>query len=213
MAVVVGTNAGFVSEAPSSDPGGSQSLGADNYSRTQLDTSPADSIRITEVGWWCDNATEAANFEVGLYAPDGDGGDPGTRLYVDATNAKGTTAGWKSVSVDWEIDANTAYWIAFQLDDTSTGTNLDSSWNESDGFGGQDGDTSLSNPYGSCNSNTFLTLAIYAVVETGASGTNFQVNVDDAFKAVSAIKVNADDAWKAVVSAKVNKDDVWKTIF
>jgi len=47
----------------------------------------------------------------------------------------------------------------------------------------------------------------------GAAGTNMQVNVNDAWKTVSAIKVNVDDAWKDVSAAKVNKDDAWKTIF
>jgi len=50
-------------------------------------------------------------------------------------------------------------------------------------------------------------------IPEAASGTNFQVNVDDTFKTVSAITLNKDDAWKSVAAAQVNVDDAWKTIF
>ncbi len=45
------------------------------------------------------------------------------------------------------------------------------------------------------------------------TGTDFKINVDDAWKDVDTIKINVDDAWKEVTAAKVNKDDSWKTIF
>jgi len=125
MAVVLGTNSGFVSVAPVDDPAGLNQE-ADNKAHVTKHTSPATSNKITEMGWYCDNATEEANFEVGLYAADGAvvPGEAGTRLYVSAVNAKSTTLGWKRVTVDWDIDPATIYWLGLQVDDSTTTTNI-----------------------------------------------------------------------------------------
>lgn len=124
MAVVLNTNAGFVSVAPTADPSGTATI-IDTQAMSVKDTSPVTAGKITEIGWWCDNVTEETNFEVGLYSHNAGSNKPASRLYVDTTNAKGTTAGWKTVSVDWSISAETIYWIAIQVDDTTTQTNID----------------------------------------------------------------------------------------
>lgn len=123
MAIVVGTNAGFVIVAPTADPAGSLALNDGNFFTSKY-TSPATAQKIYEIGWWCDSASEESNFEVGLYAADGAAGhgEAGTLLQVSRTNAKGTGAGWKVVTVDWAISANTVYWIAVQVDNTLTDT-------------------------------------------------------------------------------------------
>lgn len=184
MAVVIGTNAGFVSTAPSADPLGSNST-IDARAIATKDTSPSNAARITSVGWWCDNATGESNFEVGLYAADGTGGAAGTRLFVVSTNAKGTTSGWKtSTGLDWAISASTVYWIAVQLDDTATTTNANR--NSSTGIGYQEktGATTLNNPFGTPDaSSTTTTYAIYALVEAGGPtnlksyNTNTKANI------------------------------------
>ncbi len=46
-----------------------------------------------------------------------------------------------------------------------------------------------------------------------AGGTNFQMNIGDAWKAAPLVKINIGDAWKTAASAKVNIGDAWKTIF
>ena len=120
MALVLGTNSGFVTEAPAADPSGGGLVLMDTRARVQLDTSSATAAKITAIIWWCDGATEESNFEVGLYNSSDD------MLYSDTVNAKGTTAGWKTVSVDWAISSSTAYKIAVQLDDTATATYIDS---------------------------------------------------------------------------------------
>ena len=51
------------------------------------------------------------------------------------------------------------------------------------------------------------------VYYTEATGTNMQINIGDAWKAVPAMKINIGDAWKNVLSAKINIGDAWKTIF
>jgi len=178
MAVVLGTNSGFVTVAPTSDPGAFYAPEIDDNAFVTKDTSPETAIKITEIGWWCDNATEEANFEVGLYAADGEvvPGEAGTLLYSDTTNAKGTTAGWKSVAVDWEISGNTVYWLGVQLDNTATATatNHDTNFGSGNDFLAASIET-LPNPFGGgalSNANGKTTL--YAVWEAEAPTTGGQ---------------------------------------
>lgn len=188
MAVALGTNSGFVTVAPTADPAGSN-FSADNRSFVTKDTSPATAGKITEIGWWCDAATEASNFEVGLYAADGATvpGEAGTRLFVAATNAKGTTSGWKTVTVDWTIAGNTAYWIGFQLDDTVTSTPTNYETTGGSGMDPITPGTSLNNPNGggAISYGTGL-LTVYAVWEAAAAAgpanlksynTNLKANI------------------------------------
>ena len=125
MAVITGTNAGFVTVAPTSDPGGSEA-NADNRSLCVQDTTSADIQTVTEVGWYCSNATEEANFEVGIY--DSDAGDaPNNLLFSDTTNAKGTDAGWKTSAVNWDLSGyqSADLYVAYQCDDTATTSKID----------------------------------------------------------------------------------------
>ena len=79
---------------------------------------------IIAIGWWCNEATEEANYSVGIY--DDDNNSPDVLLYSDTTNAKGTTSGWKEASVSsWSITENNKYWIAIALADTSSTTSTD----------------------------------------------------------------------------------------
>jgi len=167
MGLVKGTNCGFVTEAPTGDPVESSQV-MDTTSRALKDTSPAGAGRITEIGWYCENATEESNFEVGLYSDNA--GVPQTRLYVDNTNAKGTGLGWKTVSVDWEISAETIYWIAVQLDDTASPTNIDRLSSVGDAQSYMLTQTSLVTPWVSGGVLAYL-YAIYAVYEEAADDT------------------------------------------
>ena len=122
MALTIGTNAGFVTSTPTGNPDGTSST-ADTRSNATKDTSPSTAVKIIEIGWYAEDATEEANFEVGLYSDAGND-EPETRLFIAATNAKGTGAGWKSATVDWEINENTVYWMSVQCDDTATRTDF-----------------------------------------------------------------------------------------
>ena len=213
MAIVLGVNAGFVTESPVDDPGANNTT-IDFEAWVIHDISPAGVVKITEIGWYCDNATQETNFEVGLYAADGEvvPGEAGTLLYSDITNAKGTTAGWKTVAVDWEISASTDYWIAVQVDNTSTVTLSDS---EETGGSGTDEigfvfPQELPDPFGGGNFLAEGIKAIYAVWEGEAPvGTNMQVQVDDVLRPVDEIYVQKDDVFRPA-EAYVNKDDVWR---
>jgi hypothetical protein len=71
MAVSIGTNAGFVTSTPSTDPAGTN-VAIDGLAAVVKDTSPSGSgLVITEVGWWCDTASEAGNYTMGLYSANG----------------------------------------------------------------------------------------------------------------------------------------------
>lgn len=170
MAVVLGTNCGFVAVAPTENPAGT-ATGFDFTARAVKDTAPAGATKITQIGWWCNNATQAANFEVGLYSHDAGNDEPLNRLYVDNTNAKGTDGGWKTVVVDWDITPGTVYWIGVQLDNTATTTQTDYTV-----AGGRQSfknyQTSLTNPWGVGSENTEV-YSFYAVVESGGGGSIF----------------------------------------
>lgn len=167
MALVLGTNSGFVTVAPTTDPAGSFGAQISNTSVVTKDTSPSSAIVITEVGWWCDNATEESNFELALYSADGAvvPGEAGTRLYVSSTNAKGTTSGWKKISgLTWTISGSTSYWLGLQVDTTATATNTDMSNSSGLGRDGRSSATTLPNPYGGgALVNATGIIAIYAV--------------------------------------------------
>jgi len=195
MALVIGTNCGFVTTAPTSDPDG-DNFWLDGNSLAIKDTSPATAAKIIEIG---------------LYSHDSGSDIPQTRLNVDNSNAKGTTAGWKTVSVNWTIDANTIYWLAVQLDDTNS-TNVDGDYGVSSRISKDGNSTGLITPWNS--DYTYNNpIALYAVWEEAPTGTNIQVNVDDSLKDVATAYVNVDDSWKEVANAYCQVDDAWKTIF
>ncbi|MBU0894038.1 MAG: hypothetical protein KKB88_01195 [Nanoarchaeota archaeon] len=164
-ALVLGTNSGFVTTAPTDDPAAFGET-MDDTAKVTKAISPATAVKITEIGWWCDTATEESNFEVGLYAANGAvvPGEAGTLLYSDTTNAKGIDTGWKSVSVDWVISPNTVYWLGVQVDDTATITNTNFAVITSsiDGINAQ---TSLPNPFGGGSFTNNRMYGFYAVWE------------------------------------------------
>lgn len=162
MAVVKGTNAGFVVSAPVTDPAGSNTL-MDTHADAVKDTSPVGATGITEIGWWCDGATEEANFEIGLYDHDAGNDKPGNQLYSDTVNAKGTGAGWKTVAVNWAISAETIYWIAVQLDNTSTTTNTNRNSTGADRRSIVTSASDLEDPWPAGSTDTTWYEAFYAV--------------------------------------------------
>lgn len=171
MALALGTNCGFVTEAPAGDPEGSV-FACDAKSQALDDVSPAGAVRVTEIGWYCDNATEAADFDVGIYTDEG-GDIPVTVVgSLSKNNAKGTGAGWKSVvGLNILISAETKYWLAWQCDNTSTTTNLNykseagSKWH----FNDEEGAAALEDPTWTIDSSYGGNLiGIYAVTAEAA---------------------------------------------
>jgi hypothetical protein len=197
MAVVRGTNCGFVSSSPTGDPAGSNAV-LDYYAYALKDTSPSNAIKVVEIGWYCDNATEAANYEVAIYSHDAGSDKPDAVIGSDTTNAKGTTAG---------------YWIGIQLDNTATATYLN--YSADTGRRSYKAQVeSLYDPWAADSTQSDgAVVAFYAVYETSAAGTNTKINISDSWKDVSEIKINIGDVWKDVNKIQVNIGDVWKTVF
>ena len=166
-AVVAGTNAGFVSSAPSADPEGSTSSNWDDRIRAAKHTAPAGATAITSVGAYIVNATEAANMEIGIYADSA--GYPG-ELLGKVEFAKGTTAGWKTANLSLSITAGTDYWIGLQIDDTATRTDGDVTYSSGDGYRPDSDDnlTALPNPFTASLTATTDLYALYAVYTTEA---------------------------------------------
>lgn len=216
MAIVKGTNAGFVTTAPTSDPATGLGQTFDAFSNAIKDTSPSGAVKITEIGWWCDNATEEANFEVGIYTNSGDGTEPNAVVgSLDTSNAKGTSGGvWKrATGLNISISENTVYWLAVQLDNTSVETVGDRCVCSGERKVHRDAQTSLPSPWGTSTVKyTNAYVAIYAVYETAVE-TNMKINIADVWKDVDSIQINIGDAWKDVTEVHQNIGDAWIRIY
>jgi hypothetical protein len=169
MALVKGTNCGFVTVAPTAIPYGDGSIIADYRANAFKDTAPTGAVAVTEIGWYTDQNTEEANFEVGIY--DHNTGDNNPEAVVGSlsqTHAKGTTSGWKvATGLNISITAGTIYWLAFQLDNTATQTNVNTQDSAGDKTSIKDAVSALSNPWGIDDASVPRMLAIYAVYTTG----------------------------------------------
>lgn len=169
MALIKGTNCGFVTVAPTGDPASGNNLVPDDRSTGLKDTAPfltTGEIIVTEIGWFCENATQESNFEVGIYTHNVGDNNPESLLGgVSRTNAKGTGSGWKVASgLNIPITGETIYWIAFQLDNTATGTSLSfdtEAGEKSDTVASQ---TTLIDPWGVSSTTDAGFAGIYAVV-------------------------------------------------
>ena len=165
MVLTRGTNCGFVSASPSADPSTGDTINAGDKVSCFKDTSPIGNNTITEIGWYCENAVQEANFEVAIY--NSSGGVPTTIVGSDKTNAKGTTAGWKKVTgLNIVLSPSTEYFVVIQVDTTATDAQTleqtagaiagDTNW--------QSGISTLPDPYGAGTARTKFT-AIYAKYE------------------------------------------------
>lgn len=176
MALVIGTNCGFCSSAPSADPGGTPVV-LDSYTAAAKFDSPAGTNSVSEMGWWCDNDTQAVGFELGIYSHDADNGKPNLLLAASSETAKGTTGGWKTAAVSYGLTASTSYWLAAQLDNTSTTTNIDYLGNVAYAEAYKATQTTLPSPWGSSTGTAARIIAVYAAYSEGAAP--LEVNVFD----------------------------------
>lgn len=194
-AVALGTNAGFVSSSPTADPGGTGDY-ADNSALAVKDTAPPTATTVTEIGWWCDNATQETNYEVGIYTWDAGNTRPGSLIAgASLTNAKGTGAGWKKVTgLSIAVTAGTAYAIAVQIDDTSTTTNLDFSASAGNTLNYKDGATTFTDPWGANATVPNRIYSIYAVWSAGGTAGTVVLSGSGATASRGTLTVTGDAA-------------------
>lgn len=165
MALVEGTNCGFVLVAPTADPGASLH-DVDTRAWSGKFQSPAGSAHVSEIGWWCETATEEADTEVGLYAHDSVNNRPGS-LIAKAVFSKGTSLGWKKASLDIDITESTWYWIAAQCDDTATTTYCNYQNDAGQKYDYKTSQTTLPSSWGSSSGSSARFEALYALYEEG----------------------------------------------
>ena len=217
MGLVKGTNCGFVSSAPTSDPTSPSSINCHNLSTGGKFVSPATAIKVTEIGWYCgNNGGTDCNWEAGIY--DHNSGDDNPENLLDGasqTNAKGTGTGWKvATGLNITISSSTTYWLAIQVDNEyakidylgTVGEKEDQLWPS----------TTFANPWGTTSFTNAALVAIYAVWEAAPGVPPFtSINIGDEWKTISGtavVKVNIGDAWKTVTAAKINIGDAWKAV-
>lgn len=169
MAVVLGTSSGFVIVAPTADPNGGTNTTIDGSSVVTKHTSLEGANAITEIGWYRGAGTNTANFEIALYSESA--GVASARLFVDATNSS-NVQGWIVTAVNWTISANTAYWLAVQMDAHSGSSTIDSETSGGAGIDVLTSQTTLNDPYGGgAVSDADGMMAIYAKVSVARNVT------------------------------------------
>lgn len=218
MGLTLNTNCGFVTTAPTADPATGLAQTQEAWSSAMKDTAPVGATSVTEIGWWVDNATQEANFDVAIYTHDAGNNRPDDLIGTASTAAKGTSGTlWKSITgLSIPITAGTVYWIGVQLDTTATSTNT-----ERDTVSGSrkahkysPGQTALPDPWGvSDQEGADQATAFYAVYASAPDYTKVKVNIGDVFKSASNVQINIGDVWKTATKMEVNIGDVWKTSF
>jgi len=162
----MGTTAGFIiGTPPSTDPTGGTQWTIDNTARALKDTAPADKTRVTEIGWYCNVATEEAEYQVGIYSHDSSNNRPLQIIATISLQQKGTTAGWKKITgLSIPITAGETYWIAVQCDNTSTVTTMDAQAG-SEKHDAKSSVSSLPDVWGASSGTDTSLIAIYALAE------------------------------------------------
>lgn len=124
MALVKGTNCGFVAAAPVGDPATGSTV-IDGHCNAYKDVAPAEASKIIEMGWWHSANINAGDFDIGIYTHNAGLDLPDVRLHVSANNSRDVNQVWDSVVVDWVITPGTTYWLAIQCDAVAADVKID----------------------------------------------------------------------------------------
>ena len=211
MTLVLGTNCGFVTTAPTTDPGGTNNGAMSTKANGFRVTTPAiHKIRITEMGWYVNAATNDANTQMGIYTSDGTDENPDDLIESTGDFSKGTTEGWvKKTDLNIILEPSTTYWICAQCD-ISADTYVDIHADATQAYNLKNDQTELPDPWdGSVWSLGYLAgfYALYEVVYN-------YINIGDVWKEVKAIKINIEDTWKTVSGMQINSNgSEWSTVF
>ena len=127
MALVFGTNCGFVSVRPTSDPATVDSSACDGYHLALKHTSPSGSYILTEIGVYLSGVYTGGTYKVSLYSDNA--GVPGTEQagFPLATQSTTTDAGqWYIYSgLSFALVSNTVYWMSTGHVDVAGGPRID----------------------------------------------------------------------------------------
>jgi len=181
MALVIGTNCGFVSAAPTADPGEIETT-IDNRCWVCKFTTPVGCTNITELGFYVMSIYhESADYSIALYThnsgADGPDAVVGTIHTGNVTTA--TTPGWYKYSgLSISVSAETVYWIGVGVEDTTSGsTNTQKAASGSSRLGYHDENNGvLTDPWGAWTATDTVPFAFYALYGAGGA-TNVVLNV------------------------------------
>jgi len=169
MALILSTNCGFVTVAPSTDP---EELGVpcDGHGFAFRATSPAGNNIITEIGFWQGGSeNDVAKYNAGIYA--NDAGEPGALIATQSTGQSTTNvpAWYKYTGLNIPISPATIYWIAFGMEPVSQSnwTDIVSEAGELYRFEALDSET-LSDPF-VVDGGPAMLISIYAKYELAPS--------------------------------------------
>lgn len=174
--LVVGTNCGFVSAAPSIDPG-ETGLPCDGNAFAFRATSPAGNNVITEIGFWQGGSeNDDAKYNVGIY--NNDDGEPGSLIATQKTGQSTTnTPGWyKYTGLNIAISPSTVYFIAVGIEPVSQSNWTDFVWDADElyRFEALESET-LSDPFVVDGGPTML-ISIYAKYEAAPPAPTGNIN-------------------------------------
>lgn len=128
MALVKGTNCGFVSVAPSADPAATGGA-IDNFGIGFKATSPAGNNNVTELGWYQPLANnDAADYCCGIYSHDAGNNRPNALIATQSSgqSSMANTAGWyKYTGLSISLTASTTYWIAAGVENVTNQNQVD----------------------------------------------------------------------------------------
>ena len=185
MSLVIGTNCGFVSAAPTEDPGGIDAA-IDYYPRSNLHTSPIGTYKVVEIGWYSnDYADPGGSFQIGIYSDSS--GVPGTLLAVEEAVLSGP-AGWQAAIFNYELESGTDYWLAVVQEASHPSTNVASATTGADDYSVHFNSNILPEPWVEGGSGTML-LAVYAKYEVAVTYVDVAGSSDATSGATGAIDV------------------------
>jgi hypothetical protein len=170
MALVVGTNCGFVSVAPSADPNGTSDL-VSGFQLTFKCTSPAGSSNIvTEIGWYQAGSNQVSAYNVAIHAHNAVNDRPGAVLATQSSGQSTTviTPGWyKYTGLNIAIEPGTIYWLTVGLPDaTSNFIDLGVVAGERTGYKNDSGAPNyIESPWSTITATSNQAYAIYAKYE------------------------------------------------
>ena len=170
MTVVLGTNAGFVTTAPTADPH-SSAAGLTGTLAIQF-TTPSGCTEITEMGTYSAGGPPTTSAEFAIY--EDDTGAPGDMLGTAESFSYTSGAGWKKVTgLSITVSASTTYWLALQTDGqinydyASTGAT----------YAGINSTSTLADPFGTPDSIFTRMVAIYGLYVS--SGTDYTEDLSE----------------------------------
>jgi hypothetical protein len=169
VAIVLGTNVGFVATRPTVSPAAAN--GDATLSRWALKhTSPAGSNNLVELGWHVRYFDAADTFRMALYAHDAANDRPGALLALTAADIAVTSENWFYGAASYALAASTVYWMALLRANPSRS---EVGWDDLTGARvAIDSVTSLSDPWGSSSEQYGdVGVALYARYEPAGGGS------------------------------------------